>query len=1018
MNKCIIRMGQVNLQNSKRATAHARKLMEDKGLDFLLVQEPYSKNGKIVGMGVSNNIIGNRTDGERVYAAIVSTNNFSPLILHQYNTTHFAVAQVNLGNKEVYMISAYYQFGHQIEEYIDHTTAILSDLRGKKVIFAADINAKSRTWYNDSADVRGNHVESMIMNLNLEIMNRNCTLSTHTSGSNIDITLITTALVGCLRDWNVEDEETLSDHRLITFKVKTETETILCTGYTIKDANYEAINSRIVELLQASPPPDNSYAKAELYQRIVERTCADKLKQRKTLKKSVPWWSRELTLHKQKTNKARKKAQRCCPCQIKQNYVENYKRTRREFKRLIKKAKQDSWEKFAATNFNEDPYGFVYKLGTGRLKRRDLFQSVRRDDGLLTVSLGDTIDVLIDRLLPGDSQVNEQVIHAALRNRVEQWDLEGEDPPPFTMEELETALKSAKAKKCPGPDNVPMDVIKMFDENNKAVLLSVLDDLWQDGIFPDFWKIAKLTIIRKQGNRDWSNPKSYRPISLLPVIGKTYERLIAGKMDVFMEERNLLNPQQHGFRKGKSTLTAIRALNDEIDNATTKHVVAVFLDIAGAFDGVWWPAVINRLIDINLPSYLIKIMKSYLYERKQIIRHEQCNREISASKGCPQGSVLGPKLWNIVLDELLEAELPNGSKLIAYADDLVLVIKENSRKGIEESFQNCWVHLTAWANKVKLSFAPTKTAAIHFKGRLPGRAPLLRVGDELIAFKDKFNYLGLTMDRSRLYVEHVKNASAKAKKIMAQVTRMARLRYGVRSQAYQKIYSTVFVPILSYGLEIWHHRLGKVLTKKILRAAQGQVLRQITGAYRTVSFEAVTVLSGFPPIDLALEERQQNRYRKLGRTQLTRTEIARAVDEKWQREWTETTKGRVTFGLIPEVKRHKDLTVKVDHLTMQILTEHGATRSYLHRFGKFPTPECAFCRNGVTEDIKHLTLSCPKYQLSEYRLDLVEWATTNSIPWPPQVAQIMNDKDAFLALRSLVKEIASDNRGITRNLQQ
>lgn len=117
--------------------------------------------------------------------------------------------------------------------------------------------------------------------------------------------------------------------------------------------------------------------------------------------------------------------------------------------------------------------------------------------------------------------------------------------------------------------------------------MTLLNALLENETFPEAWKIAKIKIIRKVGNRDWANPSSYSPISLLPIAGKIYERIIKNRLTAYLEENSLLSQHQYGFRVNRSTVQAIEYLKNTVLSSNNTYVVAVLIEIQGAFDSLW-----------------------------------------------------------------------------------------------------------------------------------------------------------------------------------------------------------------------------------------------------------------------------------------------------------------------------------------------------------------------------------------------------------------------------------------------
>jgi len=207
-------------------------------------------------------------------------------------------------------------------------------------------------------------------------------------------------------------------------------------------------------------------------------------------------------------------------------------------------------------------------------------------------------------------------------------------------------------------------------------------------IFLDIWKISQLKIILKNKNRNKQSLGSYRPISLLPTISKVYERIILNRIQLAYLESGLSSSKQYGFKTGKSTEDAILQFKNSVNSTAKKYVVALFIDIQGAFDNLWWPAIKHRLVQANCSTHLINIVNSYFKRRKVIVKSKFENLNSHMERGCPQGSVLGPTAWNWCMDLLLQSLCEDTNEdevdVIAYADDIAVLLMADSRNGLEK----------------------------------------------------------------------------------------------------------------------------------------------------------------------------------------------------------------------------------------------------------------------------------------------------------------------------------------------
>ena len=190
--------------------------------------------------------------------------------------------------------------------------------------------------------------------------------------------------------------------------------------------------------------------------------------------------------------------------------------------------------------------------------------------------------------------------------------------------------------------------------------------------YPDTWKLANITPIFKKGNKQLI--KNYRPISLLPICGKMFEKIIFNNLYSYLETNNLITKNQSGFRPGDSTTNQLLYLVNEIheafENPKSLEVRAVFLDISKAFDKVWHDGLIFKLKQNGISGSLLKLFENYLLNRKQLVDLNGTYSDYSIiESGVPQGSVLGPLLFLIYINDL-ETNIKSNIKY--FADDTML----------------------------------------------------------------------------------------------------------------------------------------------------------------------------------------------------------------------------------------------------------------------------------------------------------------------------------------------------------
>jgi hypothetical protein len=476
--------------------------------------------------------------------------------------------------------------------------------------------------------------------------------------------------------------------------------------------------------------------------------------------------------------------------------------------------------------------------------------------------------------------------------------------------------------------------------------------------FPGEWKRARLVLIPK-GKASPDGTRKFRPICLLDSMGKLYEQFIKTRLTEELDEKGGLSDDQYGFRKGRSTSDAIKEVWKMAKFANggswgRKNFCALTtLDVRNAFNTASWREIIEALEEKEISKYLVDVVKSYLSDRKIIVGE---GRVVDVTCGVPQGSVLGPALWNVMYDAVLRIELPVGVRTIAFADDLALVTMARKEEELMHITNEALKKIQEWMERAGLELGSQKTESVLLVGqRRPGEVSFC-LGGETIVPTTCIKYLGVWVDRGMTFRPHILRTSEKAGKI---VTMLGRLmpNVGGASSAKRKILGTVAYSTLLYASNVWAEALQRKNNTNALMRVQRRITLRVVSAYRTVSTEALQVLASSVPIDPMVEGRTNILEGKQAKSENTRR-----IRKKWQERWSNSTKGGWTRKLIPQIepwltRKHGQMDF---HLT-QALTGHGCFGAYLHRIGKADTPACWYFAE-ANDDAEHTVFVCPKWE--------------------------------------------------------
>ena len=234
--------------------------------------------------------------------------------------------------------------------------------------------------------------------------------------------------------------------------------------------------------------------------------------------------------------------------------------------------------------------------------------------------------------------------------------------------------------KAYGPDQISANMLKLCGRNLCIPLKMIFNNIIITGNFPDQWKKANVTPVHKKNDKQIVS--NYRPISLLPILAKVFERIIFKKLYNYLISNELITKNQSGFRPGDSCpnqlLSLVHEIHSAFDHRKCLQVRSVFLDMSKAFDKVWHDGLVFKLQQNGIEGNLLKFFKSYLTNRKQRVVLDGCESDWCTIKaGVPQGSVLGPLLFLIYINDL-EKGIKSSVKFFADDTSLFSVVHDPS----------------------------------------------------------------------------------------------------------------------------------------------------------------------------------------------------------------------------------------------------------------------------------------------------------------------------------------------------
>ena len=325
----------------------------------------------------------------------------------------------------------------------------------------------------------------------------------------------------------------------------------------------------------------------------------------------------------------------------------------------------------------------------------------------------------------------------------------------ITTVEIYKAIKITRPKKAPGHDEIQNIILKNLPKEALIQLTIIFNSCLSLGYFPSAWKRANILAFEKPG-KDKKLPQNYRPISLLPTMGKIFERLILNRVLAHLNKNKILIDEQFGFRAHRSTVQQLLRITYKVSDNFNKNksTAMLLLDIEKAFDAVWHQGLIYKLENYNFPQYLIKLILDYLENRSfHVTVNDKNSTERNISAGVPQGSILGPILFIIYINDLPKSDK---TSIGLFADDTTILSsswsKNQAVKNIIDHFYILRKYFTKW--KIKLNI--NKTEIIVFTHNIAEKLDQIIIDEKVVEPKDSVKYLGVHLDIKLNFSIHVK----------------------------------------------------------------------------------------------------------------------------------------------------------------------------------------------------------------------------------------------------------------------
>ena len=560
-------------------------------------------------------------------------------------------------------------------------------------------------------------------------------------------------------------------------------------------------------------------------------------------------------------------------------------------------------------------------------------------------------------------------------------------------------LKELPSGKATGPDGIGNYILTSTAISIYRPMCKLFNYCLENTFFPSCWKVANVSPVHKKNEKMFC--KNYRPISLLCNISKVFERAIYNIVYTYLTTNSLLNPKNAGFKKGDSTINQLLHITNQILSSMDqgKEVRMVFLDAAKAFDKVWHKGLLFKMKQLGISPDFVNWSSSYLSNRKQrVVINGSSSSLLSVEAGVPQGSILGPLLFLIYVNDITENIK---SEINLFADDTslrddIVESPESSAKRLNDDLNT----LNKWASQWLVTFNPLKTEVVTFSNkRRPTRHPPLYLNDTPLLEVNSHTHLGLTLNSDLSWSTHIRTMVSKASQ---RVNIMKRLKYLLSRKTLTHLYKSLIQPILEYGCIIFDNCTAH--DSSLIEKVQYDAARVCTGAmyntskvkllnelgwetlserrkyFKLIMFHKivhnyvpsylvnsipVNIVSTYTPYNL----RDQNKIRPpRTRTNLYKKSFYPSTVALWNELPSSTAtsphaeqfkkalrtqlfcnKSPCFFSCGERLSQIWHTRLRLDHSTLNV-----------HLF-KYSMADSDKCSCGTNEDVEHYLLDCPKY---------------------------------------------------------
>ena len=876
----MLKVLQINLRKSRQALDHLISQLAKDPFTVALCQEIYYYKGRAP---IPKGYILYGTENSR--AAIIAPSSLPIFINHELSTNDCTVCSLDIdnGKSQIFLASIY------LDILLNCITPAMNSLceyvqdRDIKTVLSIDSNAHSSCWFSEDSNSRGEQLEEFIMQQNLDIMNigNKPTFINSRSSTIIDITLTYNAK-DIIYDWYVRPDYFFSDHRCVQFKIftgKIQLPTVakidwpkFVSSLEIEECEY---NLWTVDTIETEASALLGIINAAIAANTTESTLRPN---------SLSWWNNTLQKSKIKVINLNSQMRAHSQCALLKN---EYISAKKDFQKLCRKSKRESWREYC-NKINSPKSMSILNKALNRNKPINI-GLMKTPGGQFSNSPQESVDLLLNTHFRKSVPLNVADINTLnctkanfsiteipqitgkifSSNQIANYkatmyavfcskkDL---DFSFITEKSVYHAINSFGADKIGGPDNLKPKALQYFIQNEIALkrLTRLYQAIIELGHTPKKWCASKVIFLPKPNKMDYSDAKSYRPISLMSFLLKTLEKLVLWEIETTSLKENPISKNQHAFRKGYSCDTALSDLVDDIESniLRNKMALSVFLDIAAAFDCVSYESAIKAMNDFKVSKKIVKWYKSFLDNRTAFTNQNGIESYIKVNCGTAQGGVLSSLIWNMVFESFIKLFENSAIHTRCFADDACLTITGIDCNTMIDQMQESITKAVQWGTTYGLNFVPQKTNAIFFhrKKKLEEQKKL-KINNVQIEYQNQVKYLGVYLDSKLTWKFHVTQKIAKAKQLIMKIKGAIGTLWGPSPKILRWAYNGIVLPSLTFGSAIWSRVCKDGSVQNKLSKLNRLIALCMMPLRRGTPSAALQVILDLPPVDLIIKQK-------------------------------------------------------------------------------------------------------------------------------------------------------------------